>query len=40
MVDRTGYAPVFGVAGTLALLACIALLVGVGRVYSPQLKTV
>ena len=27
MVDRTGYAPVFGVAGTLALLACVALFV-------------
>ena len=40
MVDRTGYAPVFGVAGTLALLACIVLFVGVGRVSSPQLKPV
>ncbi len=40
MVDRTGYAPVFAIAGTLALLACVALFVGVGRVSSPQLKTV
>ncbi|MBI1762284.1 MAG: MFS transporter [Acidobacteria bacterium] len=40
MVDRTGYQPVFAIAGTLALLACIALFVGVGRVTSPQLKTV
>ena len=40
MVVRTGYAPVFGVAGTLALLACVALFVGVGRVHNPQLKTV
>lgn len=40
MVDRTGYAPVFGVAGTLALLACIVLFVGVGRVHNPMLKTV
>ncbi len=40
MVDRTGYAPVFGIAGTLALLACVALFVGVGRVTTPQLKTV
>jgi ACS family hexuronate transporter-like MFS transporter len=40
MVDRTGYQPVFAVAGTLALLACIALFVGVGRVVRPQLKTV
>lgn len=38
-VDRTGYQPVFAIAGTLALLACIALFVGVGRVNSPQLKT-
>lgn len=40
MVDRTGYQPVFAIAGTLALLACVALFVGVGRVNSPQLKTV
>ncbi len=40
MVDRTGYAPVFAIAGTLALLACVVLFVGVGRVTSPQLKTV
>lgn len=40
MVDRTGYAPVFGVAGTLALLACLVLFAGVGRVHTPQLQTV
>ncbi len=39
MVDRTGYQPVFAIAGTLALLACIALIFGVGRVNNPQLKT-
>jgi MFS transporter, ACS family, hexuronate transporter len=38
MVDRTGYQPVFAIAGTLALLACVALFVGVGRVTNPQLK--
>jgi MFS transporter, ACS family, hexuronate transporter len=40
MVDRTGYQPVFAIAGMLTLLACIVLFVGLGRVYNPQLKTV
>ncbi len=40
MVDRAGYSPVFAVAGILALLACIALHAGVGRIHNPQLKTV
>ncbi|MFN0124207.1 MAG: MFS transporter [Blastocatellia bacterium] len=40
MVDRTGYQPVFAIAGTLALLACIALIFGVGRVNNPQRKTI
>lgn len=38
MVDRTGYAPVFAIAGTLSLLACVVLLVGVGRINSPHVK--
>jgi MFS transporter, ACS family, hexuronate transporter len=36
MVDRSGYAPVFWVTGTLALLASIALIVGIGRVHSQR----
>lgn len=36
MVDRTGYAPVFWIAGTLALVACVALFAGVGRVTGPH----
>jgi ACS family hexuronate transporter-like MFS transporter len=32
VVDKAGYAPVFWMVGTLALLACVALVFGVGRV--------
>jgi ACS family hexuronate transporter-like MFS transporter len=32
MVDKSGYTPVFWAVGGLALLACLFLLFGVGRV--------
>lgn len=35
MVDKSGYAPVFWAVGSLALLACLILLFGVGRVERP-----
>lgn len=35
MVDRSGYAPVFWAVGSLALLACLILLFGVGRAERP-----
>jgi ACS family hexuronate transporter-like MFS transporter len=40
VVDKAGYAPVFWMVGSLALVACLALVFGVGRVERiPETKT-
>ena len=40
VVDKAGYAPVFWMVGCLALVACVALVFGVGRVERiPETKT-